>query len=72
MTVGVAYGTDFEMLKDLLVKELEVLKTKDAYGRDVVDAKGIRVGIDGFGDSSVNISIKQNVLVTERIALRTA
>jgi len=66
VTVGVAYGTDFEMLKDLLVKELEVLKTKDAYGRDVVDAKGIRVGIDGFGDSSVNISIKQNVLVTER------
>ena len=66
VTVGVAYGTDFEMLKDLLVKELEVLKTKDAYGRDVVDANGIRVGIDGFGDSSVNISIKQNVLVTER------
>ena len=66
VTVGVAYGTDFEMLKELLVKELEVLKTQDAYGRDIVDAKGIRVGIDGFGDSSVNISIKQNVLVTER------
>jgi len=66
VTVGVAYGTDFEMLKALLVKELEVLKTKDAYGRDVVDAKGIRVDIDGFGDSSVNIAIKQNVLVTER------
>ena len=67
VSVGVAYGTDFEKLKELLVKELEVLKTKDAYGRDVVDPDGgIRVGLDDFGDNAVNIGIKQSVLVTER------
>ena len=51
----------------LLEKELEVLKTKDKYGRDVVDPNGgIRVGLDDFGDSAVNIAIKQSVLVTEK------
>ena len=67
VSVGVAYGTDFEMVKALLEKELEVLKTKDKYGRDVVDPNGgIRVGLDDFGDSAVNIAIKQSVLVTEK------
>ena len=67
VSVGVAYGTDFEKLKELLVKELEVLKTKDAYGRDVVDPDGgIRVGLDDFGDNAIEIGIKQSVLVTER------
>ena len=48
---------------------MEVMKTKDKYGRDVVDpAYGIYVRFSDFGDSSVNIAVKQYVLVAERIA----
>ena len=43
------------------------LMTKDKYGRNVVDAKrGISVTVDNFGDSSVDIALKQYVLVEER------
>jgi len=67
VVVSVAYGTDFDKLKELLERELEVLKTKDAYGRDVVaPGYGIRITLDGFGDSSLNIAVKQYVLVTSR------
>jgi len=65
--VGVAYGTDFEKVRELLEKGLEALKTQDSYGRDVVaPSYGIRVRLDDFGDSSVNLAVKQYVLVTER------
>ena len=45
------------------------MKTKDAYGRDVVDpSRGIYVRFEEFGDSAVEVSVKQFVLVAERIA----
>ncbi|MBR4739560.1 MAG: mechanosensitive ion channel, partial [Bacteroidales bacterium] len=48
--VGVAYGTDFQKLRDALEKGLEALKTKDAFGRDVIDPNyGIRIRFDNFG-----------------------
>ena len=34
--VGVAYGTDFQKVREALEKGLEVLKTKDKFGRDIV------------------------------------
>ena len=69
ITVGVAYGTKVSLVRETLEKALEVMKTKDAYGRDVVDpAQGIIVRFDDFGDSAVNVSVKQYVLVAERIA----
>ena len=41
--------------------------TKDKFGRNVVDAKrGISVAFDNFGDSSIEIALKQYVLVEER------
>ena len=44
IVVGVAYGTDFQRVREALEKGLEPLKTKDAYGRDVVDpAHGIYI-----------------------------
>ena len=40
---------------------------KDKYGRNIVDPKrGIIVAMDEFGDSSINIAMKQFVLVEER------
>ncbi len=68
IVVGVAYGTDFQRVREALEKGLEPLKTKDAYGRDVVDpAYGIYIRFGGFGDSSVNVLVKQYVLQPERI-----
>ena len=47
---------------------MQVLRTKDAYGREIVEPKkGIYVVFDSFGDSSVNLAVKQYVLVAERI-----
>ena len=68
VTVGVAYGTDFERVRELLEKGLEPLKTKDAYGRDVVDpTHGIYIRFGNFADSAVEVAVKQYVLVPERI-----
>ena len=69
--VGVAYGTDFQKLRDALEKGLEALKTKDAFGRDVIEPNyGIRIRFDNFGDSSVDVAVKQCVLVPEQIEFR--
>ncbi len=66
--VGVAYGTDFEEVREALVKGLEVMKTKDSYGRDVVEPTyGIQVRFGDFGDSGVDVMVKQYVLQPERI-----
>ena len=69
IVVGVAYGTDMEKVREILEEKLQVLRTKDSYGREVVDPKrGIYVVFNNFGDSAVEIGVKQFVLVPERIA----
>lgn len=68
IVVGVSYGTEVEKVREVLVEALQVLRTKDVYGREIVDPKkGIYVVFNGFGDSSVDIAVKQYVLVSERI-----
>ncbi len=67
LVVGVSYGTDVEKVRSLLLEASQKLLTKDKYGRNMVDPKrGINVTIDNFGDSSVDIAMKQYVLVEER------
>ena len=57
--------------KKILEKGLEALKTKDSFGRDVIDPNyGIRIRFDNFGDSSVDVAVKQLVLVPEQIEFR--
>ena len=69
LIVGVEYGTDIQHVREVLESAMEVMKTKDKYGRDVVDpAYGINVRFSDFGESSVNIAVKQYVLVAERVA----
>ena len=47
---------------------MQVMRTKDHYGREIVEpSKGIYVVFDSFGDSSVNVAVKQWILVAERI-----
>ena len=44
------------------------MRTKDQYGREIVEPKyGIKVVVSDMADSSVNIAVKQYVLVPERI-----
>lgn len=67
VVVGVNYGADVEHVREVLLNALEVMKTEDRYGRDIVDPKrGIYIAFEDFGDSSVNIAVKQYVLVAER------
>ena len=71
--VGVAYGTDVKKVREVLVDRLKDLCGKDAYGRDVVDStRGITVAFSDFGDSSVDLVVKQYVLVEEKIAYQAA
>ena len=68
ITVGVSYGSDVQKVREVLVEAMQSLRTKDAYGREIVRPdKGIYVVFGDFGDSSVDIAIKQYVLVPERI-----
>ena len=44
------------------------MRTKDQYGREIVDPKrGIYVVVGNMSDSAVDINVKQYVLVAERI-----
>ena len=66
--VGVAYGTDVDKAREVLVKAMQKMRTKDRYGREIVDPKtGIYVIVDDMADSAVVIGVKQMVLVAERI-----
>ena len=68
ITVGVAYGTDIQRVRELLGEVLQTLQDKDAFGRDIVDSKrGITVSLEEMDDSAVTIAVKQQVLVAERI-----
>ena len=69
IVVGVSYGTDVAKVRDVLVEAMQQMRTKDIYGREVVDPKkGIYVAFDSFDESSVNVAVKQYILVAEHIA----
>lgn len=68
ITVGVAYGTDIQRVRELLGEALMKLQDKDAFGRDIVDSKrGINITLEEMDDSAVTIAVKQQVLVAERV-----
>ena len=67
--VGVKYGVDVDQVRTIIQEALEPLKTKDVYGRDIVDPKyGIQVRFKDFGDNSVNLSVYQYITVDEHYA----
>jgi small-conductance mechanosensitive channel len=66
--VGVAYGTDIQRVREVLVEAMKKVRTKDQYGREIVDPKyGINVVVGNMSDSAVDVNVKQYVLVAERI-----
>ena len=68
ITVGVAYGTEVQRVREVLVEAMQKMRTKDRYGREIVDPKyGVYVVVGNMSDSAVDINVKQYVLVAERI-----
>ena len=68
ITVGVAYGTAIQRVRELLGEALKTLQDKDTFGRDIVDQKrGVSVTLEDMDDSAVTIAVKQQVLVAERV-----
>ena len=67
--VGVAYGTDVDKARSVITKALQPLCKEDKFGREMVKPSyGIQVALTDFGDNSVNLSVKQFVLVEQRFA----
>lgn len=65
---GVSYGTDVDKVREVILDAMEQINTRDKYGRNIVDAKrGTKLVFESFGDSSVNVAVKQYVLVSENI-----
>ncbi|MGN1215702.1 MAG: mechanosensitive ion channel family protein, partial [Candidatus Cryptobacteroides sp.] len=65
--VGVAYGTDVEYARKVILESLSPLLHDDKFGRSMVkDSFGIQVLLTGFGDSSVDLTVRQFVLVEYR------
>ncbi|MBR4755527.1 MAG: mechanosensitive ion channel [Bacteroidales bacterium] len=67
LDVGVAYGTDVDQARRVILKALRPLCKPDKFGRQVIKPSyGIQIVLDGFGDSSLNLKVKQYVLVEQR------
>ncbi len=69
LPVGVAYGTDVEKARRAIIRAMKPLCKPDKFGRATVKPSyGIQVTVKGFGDSSVDLVVKQFVLVDQRYA----
>ena len=67
IVVGIKYGTDIEKARHVLVEAMKPLQGTDDSGMKIVDEKlGVYVTVEEFGDNSVNIAVKQFVLVPQR------
>lgn len=68
IVASVAYGTDVQKAREVIVDAMQVLRTKDSYGREVVHPdKGIYVVMGDMSESSVDLVVRQKVLVAEQI-----
>jgi small-conductance mechanosensitive channel len=69
LPVGVAYGTDVEKARRAIIRAMKPLCKPDKFGRATVKPSyGIQVTVKGFGDNSVDLVVKQFVLVDQRYA----
>lgn len=69
IVVGVKYGTDIDKARKALVQAMKPLQGVDESGLKIVDEKyGVYVTVEEFGDNSVDIAVKQFVLVPQRNA----
>ena len=65
--VGVAYGSNVEEVRQMLIKAVNNLEEKAPDGRDIIDTtRPVSVVFDEFGDNSVNLFVTYWVLVEEK------
>lgn len=65
--VGIAYGSNVDEVRKMLIKAVMDLEEKSADGRDIIDLdKPVSVVFDDFGDNSVNLFVTYWVLVEEK------
>lgn len=70
--VGVAYGTDVEQARRLIVNAIRPLCVKSPAGEDIVDPnKAINVVIDNFGDNSIDLLVTAWVLFDQKWGFTT-
>ncbi len=68
--VGVAYGVNVDKVRQMLIKELSPLVTKNAAGKYPIDKKqGFQVVFNDFGESSVDLFVVCWTLVEEKAAV---
>ena len=68
--VGVAYGSNVEEVRQMLVAAVKAQARKSTDGRDVIDLKKpVSVVFDEFGDNSVNLFVTYWVLVEEKFGM---
>lgn len=69
ITVGVNYGADIHKVKDIIREAVRTADSRDKFGRHVVEQSyGVNVVFGEFGDSSIDIAVKQFVIVEEEAA----
>ena len=70
--VGVAYGTNVEKVRSLIVEEVMNLQRTDKYERELIDpARGVKVLFNDFGESSVDLLVVAWVLVSEKVGYKS-
>ena len=68
ITVGISYGTDIEEVRKVIIDAVGDNSERDRYGRLIVEpGYGVKVDFGEFGESSVNVDIKQLVIVESRL-----
>ena len=67
--VGVAYGSNVEEVRQMLIKAVNNLEEKAPDGRDIIDTtRPVSVVFDEFGDNSVNLFVTYWVLVEQKFS----
>ena len=65
--VGVAYGSNIDEVRTMLIEAVKGQMAKNADGRDLIDSKKpVGVVFDDFGDNSVNLFVTYWALVEQK------
>lgn len=68
--VGVAYGTNVDQVRHMLVEAVKGLYTKNREGRDIISTKRpMDVVLNEFGDNSINLYFTYWVMVEEKFSM---
>ena len=67
ITVGVAYGTDIQRVREIIVSAIDGLREQTPDGRYIIDKhRDVEVRVSNFGDSSVDLNVITWALVDKK------